>query len=202
MLAIALGLVIAALCLRVGVRIQKKDGALRVALRYGPLRLPIYPPPKGLKRPEKPEKPPKKAREKPAGWDISKLDIGDAVCLAMDLTGEVRQTLCIDVLRADVTLATGDAAKTGQLLGLCWALLGMTVPVLEHTFTIRDLHIAVGADFESDKPRWSGDLAVSLRPIRLLWTLLKRRDDLLQLLDQMKTRPARTAANPQGRKEL
>lgn len=170
---------------RTGVRASGKDGALRVWLRYGRVQIGIYPPPRLLRgRPKKPAREPARAHGPSA--DLSALDLGDTVCLLLDLLDDLRLALRIDTLRADVVLATGDAAKTGILLGECAALLGMITPVLENTFDIRDYRLSIDGDFQSRNTRWQAELACSVRPIRLLLALWKRRQALLRLAQTLK----------------
>lgn len=175
---------------RTGVYAHGKDGAIQIFLRYGRLRLRVYPLPCAFRKKTQKPAPPKEPAA-PKAFDVSALDLGDAVCFLLDFLDDMRDAVRIDTLRADVVLATGDAARTGILLGACAALLGMITPVLENTFTIRDYHIAVDGDFQSAKPRWEGTLAFSARPIRLLYALWKRRRTLLQFYDAL------TAKSPQ-----
>ena len=184
-----LGLVLCAaavlLTARIGVRVTGTDGDVQVIVRYGAVRLRLYPRRRlkksGQKTASKPAKKPKKAPEKPPLSPENKPDWGDTLCLILDFLDDCRDILRIDTLRADILLATGDAAKTGILLGQCAALLGMITPFLENTFSIRDYHIAVDGNFQSDTPHWDAVLQASVRPARLLWLLWKQRETVSTL---------------------
>ncbi|MCI8880715.1 MAG: DUF2953 domain-containing protein [Clostridiaceae bacterium] len=184
-------LLLLALLPRVRVDVEKaQDGPLGLTVGYGWLRLRLLP------RREKP-KPAKKASAKPkpekekkaSGFSIKGLDIGDAVCLLIDLLIELRNRLVIHRLRADVLLATGDAAKTGILLGRIAAICGMVLPFLEQNYSIPDFHISVDGDFQSEtsSTRAAFAAAVSMRPIHLPLILLKYRRQLLALYRSLRT---------------
>lgn len=184
-------LLLLALLPRVRVDVEKtQDGPLGLTVGYGWLRLRLLP------RREKP-KPAKKASAKPkpekekkaSGFSIKGLDIGDAVCLLIDLLIELRNRLVIHRLRADILLATGDAAKTGILLGRIAAICGMVLPFLEQNYSIPDFHISVDGDFQSEtsSTRAAFAAAVSMRPIHLPLILLKYRRQLLALYRSLRT---------------
>ena len=66
----------------------------------------------------------------------------------LDFLGDLTGSLQITRLRVRLVLATGDAAKTGILLGQTAALCGILVPFLENTFDLRDIHVRADPDFE------------------------------------------------------
>ena len=172
---------------RVGARAQGENGEIQVWLRYGRIRIRVYPLPRAFqkKKEDKPKKP-AAAPSAPSDFDLSNLDLGDTVCLLLDMLDDLRDIVRIDILRADVMIATGDAAKTGMLLGECSALVGMITPFLENTFSIKEYHIVLDGDFESNQTRWKATLAFSARPIRFFWALWKRRRTILQLYHTLK----------------
>lgn len=191
-------LIVLALLTRVRVDLDKPEGGpLRLVIGYGPLRLPLLPlrKKKAAGKPVKtrPEKP---KPEKPAagGFSIKNVDIGDAICLALTLLDELKNRLVIHRLRADVMIATGDAAKTGILLGRSAAVTGMILPFLEQNFSIPDFHIAVDGDFQAEAPRtrFSFCAAASLRPLHLLLIFLKYRRKLMQLYSDLKKTDEKT----------
>lgn len=197
---VLLALLVLALLPRARVVLDKPaEGALRLSVGYGFLRIPILPLPKkkGGKRPAakpKPraEKPAK--HKKPGGFSVKNLDLGEAICLALDLLYELRDRMKIHRLRADVMIATGDAAKTGILLGRSAAVTGMILPFLEQNFVIPDFHIAVDGDFQSEtaSTRFSCGVTVSIRPIHLPLILMKYRRRLIKLYHDLRAETPQT----------
>ena len=176
-LCIVLGLLLLALLLmtpRTGVHLFAGNGRARMMVFYGPLHkmLDLSKDRKKTKsKPKQEEKAEKPAEEKPKkpGVNLKNLDIGQAVTDVLDLLGQAKDILRIDILRADVTIATGDAARTGLILGYSAALGGMIYPFLEQTFHIKDFHVAVDGDFQGEKTRYEIELSASFRPIAMLW---------------------------------
>ena len=166
---------------RVRVEVDKIPAhPLRLVLGYGIVRIPILPRPKKGKEPrEKPEPPPKKAEKpkekKKPPFSLKGGDIGDAICLALDLLLDLKDRLVIHRLRVKVLIAAGDAAKTGILLGRSAAMTGMILPILEQNFVISDFAIDVDGDFQAEEPatRAAVGVTVSLRPLHLPLLLLK-----------------------------
>lgn len=189
-----------ALLPRCGAEVEKaRDGPLSLTVRYGWIRLRLLPrKPKGEKKPQAakpaPKKPPKKPKAKKGGFSAKGVDVGETVCLALDLLIELRNRLQIHRLRADVLLATGDAAKTGVLLGQIAAISGMVLPFLEQNFVIKDFSVQVDGDFQREKPatRAAFAVSVSLRPIHLPLILLKFRRQLLKLYRSLRADAAET----------
>lgn len=190
LLVILLGLVLFLLLAtipRVGVRVTGKDGLAGIWIRYGWLKLRIYPLSKRKKVKKTPESAKKKepAPKKEFPFDFSKLDLGDAFYLLLDLLDELRDVLRLDTVLVDAMLATGDAARTGILLGQIAALTGMITPFLEQNFNIRDYHIAVDGDFQGNTTHWEAEIAFSVRPVRMGWALVKRWRTLKRLYDSI-----------------
>ena len=190
-LMLLLGLLL--LWVRVGVEAVGVTGEVNVELRYGALRIPVWPRPKHLKHPApKPKKPahvkPKKKRKKPQyrySLNRKELDFGELAALALTLLDEMADTLRISRLRVRVLIGTDDAAQTGMLLGGSAAFTGMTVPFLENTFDMQDYHIDVDADFEADHTEWAFTVFCSLRTLRLLLVLLRHRRELYSLYKRL-----------------
>nr|WP_302649577.1 DUF2953 domain-containing protein [uncultured Agathobaculum sp.] len=190
-LAVLLGL--ALLWVRAGVEAVGVDGEISVELRYGFVRVPVWPRPRHLKRAAaKPRKKPsakaKKARKKPKyrySLNRDELDFGELATLALTLLGEMAGRLRISGLRVRVLIGTDDAAQTGMLLGGAAAFTGMTVPFLENTFDMQDYHINVDADFEADHTEWAFTVCCSLRPLQLILVLLHHRRTLYNLYQRL-----------------
>ena len=101
------------------------------------------------------------------------------------MLSELADELRISRLRVRVRIATADAARTGMLLGGASALTGMLVPFLENTFEMRDYHVDVDADFEEEQTHWAFTVSCSLRPLRLLWVLLRHGRELYRLYKRL-----------------
>lgn len=191
LLAALLGLVLLTLLAaipRTGIRLTGQDGKINLWVRYGQFRLHLYPLPKRTKKPARPKKEPPPKPQKPDAPQKSRhIDIGDAICLALGLLDDLRNAMRIDILHIDAVIATGDAARTGMLLGMAAALSGMVTPVLQQGFDIPHYHIHIDGDFQGGKGHWQAETAVSVRPIRLLWALAWRWRDILKLLKPEKT---------------
>ena len=171
---------------RTGMRITCSDGLTGIWIRYGWGKLRIFP----LESHRESSRPPDKSAPAKSSYDISQVDLGETLSLLLDLLYELRMALRLDTVRVDALLATGDAAHTGILLGQVAALTGMITPFLEQHFHIRDYHIAVDGDFQGNTPHWEGELIFSVRPIRLIWALIKRWRSLKALYHSIQTTEA------------
>lgn len=184
-------LMILALFIRTGIDAVGVDGTVSVEARYGIVRIPIWPPPQKKGKTPKTEKTAqkqatKKKRQK-YKYSLNKeeLDIGQLICLALTLLSELSDTLRISRLHVRVVIGTEDAAQTGLLLGASAAITGMTVPFLENTFEMKDYHIDIDADFEAAKTNWASTVFCSLRPISLVFLLLRHRRELFCLYKRL-----------------
>ena len=138
-LKVLLGLVLAAvliglflLWVRVGVEVIGVNRAVSVEIRYGVLRIPVWPRPKRSRRAAREKRmdaKPKKRRKKPKyhySLNREALDFSELAAYALTLLGEMTDLLRISRLRVRVVIGTEDAAKTGMLLGGAAAFTGMT----------------------------------------------------------------------------
>lgn len=166
---------------RVGVHLRAQDGRVVLILFYGRLQRVIRLPLQKKAQTDKPAGTPQPAAAQPdgAGLDLSGLDLGQAVSDGLGLLGQLKDQLRIDRLHLDVTIATGDAAQTGLLLGAASALGGMVYPFLVQTFHVEDFHAAVDGDFEGTHTRWTLELCCAVRPIALVWVGLRNARMLL-----------------------
>lgn len=192
LLAAVLLLFALALTVRTGIETYGANGAVSVELRYGPLRIPLWPPPKAQSREQAAEgaPPERKARKKAKPrrkyrFDRAALDIGELLELALRLLDELAGTLRISRLRVRVVIGTDDAAKTGILLGQSAALTGMIVPFLENTFEMKDYRVDVDADFNAAHTEWAFSAFCSMRPVRLLFLLLRHAKELFGLYKKL-----------------
>ncbi len=168
------------------------DGTVSVEARYGLVRIPVWPPPRKKSKPPKNteemvqrQTAKKEKRKYKYSLNQQELDVGELVCLALTLLGELADTLRISRLHVRVVIGTDDAAKTGLLLGTSAAMTGMVVPFLENTFEMKDYHIDIDADFEAAKTKWAFTVFCSLRPISLLFLLLRHRRELFCLYKRL-----------------
>ena len=186
-------LILLLLCVRTGIDIVGVNGDVGAEVRYGPVRIPVWPPPRRKK--EKPsseqqeggQKPQKKRKKKKYRYSLNReeLDIGELADLTHRLHSDLTDAVQVSRLRVRVIIGTDDAAKTGILLGESAALTGMIVPFLENTFTMRDYHVNVDADFEADHTEWALTLFCWLRPLRVLWCLLRHSGELYRMYKRM-----------------
>lgn len=177
---------------RTGVEAAGVNGDVTVDLRFGGFRLPLYPPPRPKETEKQPakkpktEKQPKKQRKKyQYSFDREALEIGELIDLVLTLLDELSDTLRFSKLRVRVLLGTDDAAKTGILLGAVSAATGMIVPFLENTFEMKDYHVNVDADFDADHTEWAFTVFCSLRPIRLVFVLLRHGGEYFRLYKRL-----------------
>lgn len=189
--AVLLILLMLFLFVRTGVEAVGADGEVSVDLRWGVLRLPLYPPPGKKKESPKRKKHQKpKAEEEPSekpskSLNWAALDLGELLDFALRLLDELTDTLRISRLRVRILFGTDDAAKTGLLLGGASALCGMLVPFLENTFAMKEYSVSVDADFDALQTRWAFTLFCSLRPGRLFYILLRHGREIYGLYKKL-----------------
>ena len=181
------------LCARTGIDAIGVNGDVSIEVRYGPVRIPVWPPPRREKGTPSSEqqgdahKPRKKRKKKKYRYSLNRdeLDIGELADLTHRLHSDLTDTIQISRLRVRVVIGTDDAAETGMLLGTSAALTGMIVPFLENTFEMKDYHVDVDADFEADHTEWAFTVFCSLRPLRVLWCLLRHSGELYRMYKRM-----------------
>ena len=170
---------------RVGVEAFGVTGEVSAELRYGPVRIPVWPLPKPAARAQKkaaaPETAPK--RRRPVDWKA--LDLGETLDVLLTLLGDLSDRVRVSRLHVRVQIGTDDAAHTGILLGQAAAMTGMIVPFLENTFEMKDYRINVDADFEADHTEWAFTLLCSTRPVQVLWVMLRHRKALFRLYKRL-----------------
>lgn len=186
---VLLALLLLLLSIRTGVEAVGVDGDISVEFRLGPLRIPIWPPPKHVRQTESPPAKKKSAAPKKPKqtrvFNREAFDLEEVLSLAMTLLGELSDSLRISRLRVRVVIGTDDAAATGMLLGTAAAAAGMLVPFLENTFEMKDYHVNVDADFEADHTKWAFTVFCSLRPIRAVFILLRHGKELYGLYKKL-----------------
>ena len=187
---------------RVGIHLWAKQADLQLKIQYGFLRLLVYPrPPKSEKKGKK-KKPARKKKEKPAPAEQAEkpprtfnwkaLDWGDTICWLLDVLLQLKNTLQLSILRTDVTLATGDAAKTGQLLGYLSAGVSAFYAFLMEHFKLKTCRIVIDGDFEGNKTVYDVEVNLSLRLIVLEWVLLRNLPKLYRIYKTLTKTEAET----------
>ncbi len=124
---LALVIVLVLLNIRAGIEAVGVTGEVSVEARYGPVRIPLYPRPRHLKKKKKEEteaeqkksEESEKKKSGKSGLSLPKdgLDVGEIAGTVRDFLSDLTDRLRISRLRARVVIGTDDAAQTGILLG-------------------------------------------------------------------------------------
>ncbi len=182
-----LALLVILLLIPVKVRFQYEDGALFLAVRYGPVKLQLFPRPE--KKQEDAKKPPKKKKEKPEKKKKPKAKINmQQIFYALEklppiLGRALRRTgrsIHISPLKLYILAAGPDPADTAQLYGRLEAALAAGFPVLEKVLRFKDTDVRLYIDFREEKMDAIADVGVSLRPGSLVWIGLRAGGSLLK----------------------
>lgn len=166
------------LCSKVRIDLSGKNGAISLKVGLGFFRIKLLPR-KASKKPAAPRASKRSVAETPLA---SKRDWGDVLTTALALLEQLRNCVTIQQLRAHVLIGTGDAAKTGLLLGASAALTGMVVPFVEDCFAVRNLQITVDGDFTAAKTLWEARILCTAIPLRMAWVLVRNRKAIYALL--------------------
>ena len=139
---------------RVGVYAAAKNGDVKIKVRYSWLKILVFQLPKKEgkeKKPKKPKKQKPKKEKKPKEetgeaqpkkkLNFKALDLGDTICFFLNMLLRMKNTLRLDIVRADVVLATGNAAKTGKLLGQIAEWVSILYAFLQQHFNMKTCHI-------------------------------------------------------------
>ena len=172
---------------RARVDFRGENGAVELRVGLGPLRLKIWPLPEALRKRKPPvkEERPEVQEPRQGAFSMENVDFADVLDLLFEILGHMRDRLFIETVWVQVIIGTGDAARTGLLLGYSAAATGMILPFLEQNFNMKTCHIAVDGDFESAATRWKVKLVVAMRPGSVLAVLFHHRKRLYGLYRQM-----------------
>ena len=207
LLLIVLGLIILVHLLlipRVGVYAAAKNGEVKLKVCYSWLKILVFQLPKkeGKKKPKKPKKPkPKKekkpkdenAEEKPGKkLNFKALDWGDTICFFLNMLLRMKNTLRLDIVRVDAVLATGNAAKTGKLLGQIAQWVSIIYAFLMEHFNLKTCHIYVDGDFDGSETKYDAEVSLSLRPIVLEWVVISSLPKLYRIYKTLTKTEAET----------
>lgn len=181
-------LLILLLQIPVQARLAYDRGDLSLGVRFGFIKLQLFP------RPEKPEKPakakkPKKKKEKKEKKKKPKAKINrEQIFFALEklppiLGRALRRTgksFRIDPLKAWILVAGEDPADTAALYGRLEAALAAGLPVLRKTVSIKNEDVRLYLDFAEQKMDAIADVGISLRPWRLVTIGVRAAGSLLK----------------------
>ena len=181
-----LALLLVLLQIPVSVRFSYQDGAPEAALRYGPMRLSLFP---GKKepvgdRPEEKKKPEKEPKPKKKGRRINREQILYALETLPPILGRaLRRTgrsIRIRPLKIYVLVAGYDPADTALLYGRLEAALHGGLPLLRQAVRISEEDVRLYLDFTKRQMDVIADVGVSLRPGSLVWVGLRAAASLVK----------------------
>lgn len=190
-----LAVLVLALLIPVKVRFSYDQGDLALAVRYGPVKIRLFPP----KEEEKKEKPPKKKKEgekegkkekkeKPPKEKKKGKINSDQILYALEtlppiLGRALRRTgrsIHIRPLKAHVLVAGLDPADTALLYGRLEAAVCGGLPVLKRVMRVKEEDIRLYLDFSGERMDAIVDVGVTLRPGSLVWIMLRAGGSLLK----------------------
>lgn len=182
-----LALLAAALLIPVKVRGSYEDGNPSLYVRYGPVKIQLFP------QKEKPEegekKPPKKKKTKPEKPKNPKAKINmEQILYALEKLPPIlgralkRTGRCIHIrpLKLYVLVAGADPAAAAMLYGRMEAALAAGFPILERALRLKDADVRLYVDFTERQMDFIADVGVSLRPWSLVWMALRAGGSLLK----------------------
>lgn len=182
-----LALLAAALLIPVKIRGSYEDGNPFLYVRYGPVKLQLFPP---KEKPEEGEKkPPKKKKPKPEKPKKPKAKINmEQILYALEKLPPIlgralkRTGRCIHIrpLKLYVLVAGVDPAATAMLYGRMEAALAAGFPILERVLRLKDADVRLYVDFTQRQMDFIADVGVSLRPWSLVWMALRAGGSLLK----------------------
>lgn len=185
-----LALLAVLLLIPVRVRGTCRDGEPRLTVRYGPVKLQIFPPKEkkegGEEKPAKPKKKKKPKKEKPQKpkAKINAEQILYALEKLPPILGRALKRVgrCIHIrpLQVYLLVAGPDPAGTAILFGKLEAALAAGFPTLEEALDVKDADIRLYVDFTAGQMDFIVDAGVWLRPWTLVWVLLRAGGSLIK----------------------
>ena len=158
-----------------GVRLSYESGALRVSVRFGPVRTTVYPRKKKEAAEKAPEPPAKAAEQPPAEkkkTSVNREQILYSLEVLPPVLGKalrrVGRSLRFDPLQLHLLVAGRDPADTAVLYGRIQGALAAGLPTLHRLTNIKNQDIQLFLDFSEEKMDCIADVGVSLR----LWDVL------------------------------
>lgn len=184
-----LALLAAALLVPVKIRGSYEDGNPFLYVRYGPVKLQLFPPKEKPEEEEGKKKPPKKKKTKPEKPQKPKAKINpEQILYALEKLPPIlgralkRTGRCIHIrpLKLYVLAASGDPASAAMLYGRMEAALAAGFPILERALRLKDADVRLYVDFTQRQMDFIADVGVSLRPWSLVWMALRAGGSLLK----------------------
>lgn len=162
--------------LPLGVWIRYDEAGPLVRVVAGPLKITVFPvrkkksaAPKKEKAP-KPESSQKKKEQQPAkkakGGSLT--DFLPLVKVALDLLGDFRRKLRVNVLYLRLILAASDPCDLAVNYGRAWAAVGNLLPQLERFLVIKKRDVAVECDFTASQTLVTAQLKITITLGRLV----------------------------------
>lgn len=177
-LLVLLAALVIALILPAHIRFSYDQGALALRVRYGPLRLQLFPQKEKKASParegeaDRPEKKKKKAQKPKPRAKINLDQILYSLETLPPILGRLlRRTgrgVRVGPLKVHLLIACADPADTALLYGRIQAALSAALPTLHRTVRIKDQDIRLFPDFLGDRMDLIADVGLSLRP----WVLI------------------------------
>lgn len=174
----------------VRVRVSYNQGELEARVRYGLIKLQLYPPQKSAgqkkKKKKKKAKPEPEEKKKKPKAKINREQIFYSLEKLPPVLGKalkrVGRRITITPLRVSLLVAGTDPADTASLYGRLSAALASGLPVLQRTVRIREQDIRLYPDFVGDRMDAAADVGISIRPWDVLVTGLCAGASLLKWL--------------------
>ncbi len=171
-------LIVLLLQIPVRVRFSYDQGDMALRLRFGPVKLQLFPRPEKEEKPKKPKKekkkPQKEKKEKPQKpkAKINREQIFYALEKLPPILGRALKrtgkSICIEPLKVWLLVAGTDPADTALLYGRLEAAAAAGLPVLQQVLNIRDEDIRLYLDFSEQQMDCIADVGIALRPWRLV----------------------------------
>jgi hypothetical protein len=168
---LALGIIISSLLLlgftRFGIRaVRTAGGRSRVILRAGFLRIDLLKQISKAKRKKEARKREKKPKE-------SKLPMNTLLRAAGPVLRSLRKGIRVDRFILSLTVAGGDdPCDAAMMYGRLCAAWGILRPVIAENLRVRKERVDIRLDFELEKTRWEGEIALTISLGRSLAVLL------------------------------
>ncbi|MGI6265173.1 MAG: hypothetical protein ACOYJY_06905 [Acutalibacteraceae bacterium] len=162
----------------------KYDGELIAWVRYGLIKIRLYPRKEKTPKPEKPPKKPKKPKpkkEKPPGKfaqiaeNLKRDSPGETLRLAGELLRLVTKTakrllraITVDRLELDLLVVAGEADATAVRYGQACAVLYPAMTTLTQTMRVKRHRLTVTPGFGREKGAVVADVRVHVIPLRIV----------------------------------
>ena len=144
--------------IRVHVRFVYDCDGVKLYIKALFLKFTVYPQAK-----DKPQEKPAKKEQHPQKKGGELPELKELIELGKETFGKLRRKLRIDLLKAEVSLASDDPFKTAMMFGGAGAGVGIILATLENIFNVKDRDIKVNANFSESKIRILLNMDISIR---------------------------------------